>query len=73
MPRAHIRFPSIDALRAFEAATRLGSFKKIAVELAITASAASRRVASLEHLIGTTLFDRSGRHLSLTAVGKEYA
>jgi DNA-binding transcriptional LysR family regulator len=73
MPRADTRFPSIDALRAFEAATRLGSFDKVAVELAITASAVSKRVASLEHLIGTTLFDRSGRHLTLTAAGKEYA
>jgi len=73
MPRADTRFPSIDALRAFEAATRLGSFDKVAVELAITASAVSKRIASLEHLIGTTLFDRSGRHLTLTAAGKEYA
>ena len=73
MPRTDTRFPSIDALRAFEAATRLGSFDKVAVELAITASAVSKRVASLEHLIGTTLFDRSGRHLTLTAAGKEYA
>ncbi len=73
MPRADTRFPSIDALRAFEAATRLGSFDKVAVELAITASAVSKRVATLEHLIGTTLFDRSGRHLTLTAAGKEYA
>lgn len=67
------RFPSIDALRAFEAATRLGTFEKVASELAITASAVSKRVASLEQLIGTTLFDRSARHLTLTAAGKEYA
>lgn len=73
MPRTDTRFPSIDALRAFEAATRLGSFDKVAAELAITASAVSKRIASLEHLIGATLFDRSGRHLTLTAVGKEYA
>jgi LysR family transcriptional regulator, glycine cleavage system transcriptional activator len=73
MPRADTRFPAIDALRAFEAATRLGAFDKVAAELAITASAVSKRVASLEHLIGTTLFDRGGRHLTLTAAGKEYA
>lgn len=73
MARADTRFPSIDALRAFEAATRLGSFDKVAVELAITASAVSKRIASLENLIGTTLFDRSARHLTLTAAGKEYA
>ena len=73
MPRADTRFPSIDALRAFEAASRLGSFEKVAAELAITASAVSKRVTSLEQLIGTTLFDRSSRLLSLTAAGKEYA
>ncbi|OYU21272.1 LysR family transcriptional regulator, partial [Ralstonia sp. PBBBR1] len=42
MPAApDLRFPSIDGLRAFDAAVRLGSFERAADELAITASAVS--------------------------------
>lgn len=73
LQRTDTRFPPIDALRAFEAATRLGAFEKVASELSITASAVSKRIAALEHLIGVTLFDRMGRRLVLTAAGKEYA
>ena len=73
MPRSDTRFPPIDALRAFEAATRLGSFEQVAAELAITASAVSKRITALEHLLGLALFDRAGRRLVLTAAGKEYA
>jgi len=73
MAHTDTRFPPIEALRAFEAATRLGAFDKVAVELSITASAVSKRVTALEHLLGTALFDRNGRHLTVTAAGKEYA
>ena len=72
-PPSSTRFPSIEALRAFEAVTRLGSYEKVANELAITTSAVSKRVASLEALLGATLFDRSGRVLAATTAGKEYA
>jgi LysR family transcriptional regulator, glycine cleavage system transcriptional activator len=67
------RFPSIESLRAFEAVTRLGSYDKVAAELSITTSAVSKRIASLEQLVGATLFDRSARTLVVTAAGKEYA
>lgn len=73
MSRSDTRFPPIDALRAFEAATRLGSFEQVAAELAITASAVSKRITALEHLLGVALFDRASRRLALTAAGKEYA
>jgi LysR family transcriptional regulator, glycine cleavage system transcriptional activator len=66
------RFPSIESLRAFEAMTRLGSYEKVAQELAVTASAVAKRIASLETLLGATLLDRSGRVLTLSAAGKEY-
>ncbi|RQP26209.1 LysR family transcriptional regulator [Piscinibacter terrae] len=72
MPGSDVRFPSIDGLRAFECTARLGSFERAADELDITASAVSKRVATLEELLGTALFTRSGRVLSLTAAGKEY-
>ena len=67
-----VRFPSIEGLRAFEAVARLGSCERAADELAVTASAISKRVATLEDLLGTPLFSRSLRALSLTAAGREY-
>jgi DNA-binding transcriptional LysR family regulator len=73
MPGApDLRFPSIDGLRAFEAAVRLGSFERAAEELTITASAVSKRVATLEDLLATPLLQRAGKALVLTAAGKEY-
>jgi LysR family transcriptional regulator, glycine cleavage system transcriptional activator len=66
------RFPSIESLRAFEAITRLGTYEKVAQELAVTASAVAKRIAALEALLGVTLIDRSGRALALSAAGKEY-
>ena len=71
-PPADVRFPSIDGLRAFEAAARLGSFERAADELAITASAVSKRLATLEDLLATPLLQRGGKTLGLTAAGKEY-
>ncbi len=67
-----LRFPSIDALRAFEAAARLGSFERAADELSVTASAVGKRIANLEDLLGTPLLTRGAKALSLTAAGKEY-
>lgn len=72
MSASALRFPSIDALRAFEAAARLGSFERAADELAITASAVSKRVAALEDLLGSPVFQRGARALQLTAAGREY-
>lgn len=71
-PPPDVRFPSIDGLRAFDAAARLGTFERAADELAITASAVSKRVAAVEELLGTALFSRTGKTLALTATGKEY-
>jgi len=67
-----VRFPSIDGLRAFEAVARLGSFERAADELAVTASAVSKRLATLEELVATPLLQRGGKALGLTAAGKEY-
>jgi DNA-binding transcriptional LysR family regulator len=67
-----IRYPSIDGLRAFEAAARLGSFERAADELNVTAGAIGKRIATLEDLLGATLFTRSAKPLGLTATGKEY-
>jgi DNA-binding transcriptional LysR family regulator len=67
-----IRYPSIDGLRAFEAAARLGSFERAADELNVTAGAIGKRIATLEDLLGATLLTRGAKPLVLTATGKEY-
>jgi LysR family glycine cleavage system transcriptional activator len=72
MAAPDIRYPSIDGLRAFEAAARLGSFERAADELSVTASAVGKRIAALEDLLGTPLFTRGIKPLALTASGKEY-
>lgn len=71
-PSRELRFPSIEALRAFDAVARWGSHERAADELAITASAVSKRLATLEDLLGTPLLVRSGRSLTLTVRGREY-
>lgn len=67
-----VRYPSIDGLRAFECAARLGSFERAAAELAVTPSAIGKRIATLEALLGTPLLVRAPRQLALTPAGKEY-
>jgi DNA-binding transcriptional LysR family regulator len=69
---ADLRFPSIDGLRAFEAAARLGGYDRAADELHITASAVGKRVAAVEQLLGQPLFTRQGKAQALTAGGREY-
>lgn len=61
---------SLTALRAFESAARLGSFKAAAKELSVTASAVSFQVKSLEGWVGTLMFDRSPQGVTLTPIGK---
>lgn len=63
------RFPSLSAIRAFEAAARLGSFSKAAQELDTTAASVSYHVRRLEHQIGVTLFLRHPNHVLLTRSG----
>ena len=67
-----LRLPSIDGLRAFEAAARLGSLERAADELNITASAVGKRIATVEELLGAPLFARGAKPLALSATGKEY-
>jgi LysR family transcriptional regulator, glycine cleavage system transcriptional activator len=66
------RLPSLDGLQAVEAAARLGTFERAAEELAVTASAVSKRVAAVEELVGVPLFVRGARSLVLTDAGREY-
>ncbi|WP_341795939.1 MULTISPECIES: LysR substrate-binding domain-containing protein [unclassified Pseudomonas] len=65
--------PSMSSLLAFEASARHGSFTRAAEELSLSQSAVSRQVQSLEELLGVELFDRVGRHITLTDVGRTYS
>ncbi len=66
------RLPSLNGLRAFEAAARHLSFKHAANELCVTAGAVSQQVKALEEALGIALFKRLPRGLALTAEGETY-
>jgi LysR family glycine cleavage system transcriptional activator len=64
------RLPSLVAIRAFEAAARLGSFAKAAQELDTTSVSVSYHVRRLEQQTGLRLFVRHAQRVELTASGK---
>lgn len=64
------RLPPLPALRAFEAAARLGSFAAAAAELSLTPSAISHQVRALEEWFERPLFVRNPRRVDLTADGQ---
>ncbi len=66
------RLPSLNTLRAFEAAARHLSFKMAASELGVTAGAISQQVKKLEGSLGVTLFRRLPQGLLLTQQGETY-
>ena len=64
------RLPSLNGLRAFEAAGRHGSFTAAAKELNVTQTAISRLVRLLESRFGFPLFRRQANSLELTDQGQ---
>ncbi len=66
------RLPPLNALRAFEASARLGSFVSAAAELRVSAAAVSQQVRRLEEYLDTRLFQRLARGLVLTDQGRDY-
>lgn len=64
--------PSLNHLRAFEAAARHLSFTAAASELNMTQSAVSQQIKSLETHLGQPLFFRRPRALELTVMGLNY-
>ena len=64
------RMPSLVAIRAFEAAARLGSFAKAAQELDTSAASVSYHVRRLEEQIGVRLFVRHAQKVALTPSGE---
>lgn len=64
------KLPSLNALKAFEAAGRHGRMTAAADELNVTHSAVSRQVQHLEELLGVALFEGPKNRLVLTDAGK---
>ncbi len=69
MPR---HLPSLNAVRAFEAAARHLSFRRAADELHVTHAAISHQVKGLETFLQTPLFRRLNRAVRLTDAGQAY-
>ncbi|MFP1766683.1 LysR substrate-binding domain-containing protein [Lonsdalea quercina] len=61
--------PPLYALRAFEAAARMGSFSKAAVILNITPGAVSRHIHTLEAWFECELFERHGPRVRVNDAG----
>ncbi|WP_200843919.1 LysR substrate-binding domain-containing protein [Pantoea sp. 18069] len=60
-------------LLVFEAAARHESYTRAAEELALSQSAVSRQIQTLESQLGISLFRRQGRSVKLTELGRRYA
>src|SRR5205085_5748928 len=64
--------PSLNGLRAFEAAARHLSFTRAAAELNVTQTAVSHQIRRLEEQLGLRLFVRRQRALQLTSEARQY-
>jgi LysR family glycine cleavage system transcriptional activator len=69
-PRAPVRLPPLNALRAFESAARQLSFAAAAKELHVTPAAISHQIKGLEDHLERPLFRRLKRGLELTRAGQ---
>ncbi|MEM9583848.1 MAG: LysR family transcriptional regulator [Pseudomonadota bacterium] len=65
--------PSLAALRAFDAMSRLGGFSAAARALNVTHAAIAQHVRALEVELGQTLVIREGRGMALTEAGRQLA
>src|ERR1700738_5469333 len=65
------RLPPVSAVKAFEAAARLGSFTRAAEELNVTHGAVSRQIRLLEDWLAIRLFLRPSRNAVPTQAGTE--
>jgi LysR family glycine cleavage system transcriptional activator len=61
-----MHIPSLQTLRALEAAARLGSYSAAAAELGLTHGAVSHRLRALEERLGHALFIRRGNGMQPT-------
>lgn len=64
------KVPPLTALRAFEAAARLGGFAAAAAELGISPGAITAHIKAMEADLGAALFERHARGVRLTALAE---
>ena len=64
------KLPPLNALKAFEASARLGSFVLAAAELNVSPSAISQHIKKLEDFYGRQLFIRHNNQLLLTDIAR---
>ena len=60
-------------LRAFEAVAKHGGFSRASREAGITQPTLSTHIRNLESQLGATLFDRTGRSVTLTPTGEVFS
>jgi LysR family glycine cleavage system transcriptional activator len=72
LTRVQRSLPPLNALRAFEAGARLGSFKAAADALGVTHGAISQHVRLLEDRLRAPLFERHNRGVVLTSAARAY-
>ncbi len=69
----HNSLPPLNALRAFEAAARLGGIAKAAEELCVTPGAVAQHIKALEAWAGAPLFARHAKGVTLNELGRRSA
>jgi LysR family transcriptional regulator, glycine cleavage system transcriptional activator len=69
----HVRkIPPLNSLKAFEASARRKSITEAANELAVTQSAISKQIKTLEEYLGLKLFERKYQRIALTKQAEIY-
>jgi len=68
-----MKLPPMNALRAFEAVSRLGSVSKAAEELCVSQGAVSQQIRNLEDYLERELFIRTPNSFKLSHEGEVYA
>lgn len=71
--KANLGLPPLNALKAFDAVTRLGSINKASAELGIAPSSVTQHIRNLEDFLGGDLFARTANSIELNDRGKTYA
>ena len=68
-----MKLPPMNALRAFEAVSRLGSVSKAAEELCVSQGAVSQQLRNLEDHLGREMFIRTPNSFTLSEDGETFA